>query len=338
MLILICAFLIVCLFALSGFWSGSETALTTLSKYRIKKLIAQNQAVAGPLGEWLKSPYYMITTILVGNTVTNMALSFLCTLLLVTVFAHITPELVELFNWLVVTFLVLVIGDVTPKLYSRANPEKVTLRVLPVLSRIEKITRPVVMPIITLMGFVLPGIGKILPARILTLLSMDEVKGLIAEASHTGMLGPDTSQMLQRVLHISEIDVARIMTPLAEVEWANLDLPPEKFLDMVVEIGHSRVPVYRTTQSRVAGFVHTKDILWAWKKNQGVFTPDLVRPPYYIPPDKKIGDLLREFKSGQTHMAFVADGVGNIIGIVTLEDILEEIVGEILDEYDVKQS
>jgi putative hemolysin len=337
MLILISAFLIVCLFILSAFWAGSETALTSLSKYRIKKLIALNKSLSGPLGEWLESPYYLITTILVGNTVTNMALSFLCTLLLVNIFSHLNTEVIELFDWLGVTFLVLVFGEVTPKIFCRANPEKVTLISLPVLSRIEKITRPLVMPLLKLIALILPGIEKILPARVLTFLSIEEVKGLIIEGNHAGILGKDTSQMLQRVLHISDIDVSRIMTPLSEVEWANLDLPEEKFLDVVVEIGHSRVPVYHTNRDRVAGFVHTKDILWAWKKNNGKFTPDLVRPPYYISADKKIGDLLREFKSGETHLAFVADSVGNLLGIVTLEDILEEIVGEILDEYDVKE-
>ena len=264
--------------------------------------------------------------------------SFLCTLLLVTVFSHLNTEVIELFDWLGVTFLVLVFGEVTPKIFSRANPEKITLIGLPIIARLENIARPLVMPLLKLIALILPGIAKILPARILTFLSIDEVKGLIVEANHAGMLGKDTTQMLQRVLHISDIDVARIMTPLADVEWANLDLAEEKFLDVLVEIGHSRVPVYHTSRDRIAGFVHTKDILWAWKKNNGKFTSDLVRPPYYIAPDKKIGDLLREFKSGQTHLAFVADSVGNLMGIVTLEDILEEIVGEILDEYDVKES
>ncbi|MGA2090049.1 MAG: CNNM domain-containing protein, partial [Endomicrobiales bacterium] len=125
MLILISAFLIVCLFALSAFWAGSETALTSLSKYRIKKLIAFNTSLSAPLGEWLESPYYLITTILVGNTVTNMALSFLCTLLLVNVFSSLNTEIIELFDWLGVTFLVLVFGEVTPKIFCRANPEKI---------------------------------------------------------------------------------------------------------------------------------------------------------------------------------------------------------------------
>jgi putative hemolysin len=104
-----------------------------------------------------------------------------------------------------------------------------------------------------------------------------------------------------------------------------------------VETGQSRVPVYQSSPSKITGFIHTKDLLWVWQQNQGHFSNDIIRPPYFIPPDKKVYDLLKEFQSGQTHIAFVADALGNLQGMVTLEDVLEEITGEILDEYDLKK-
>ncbi|MHB9154349.1 MAG: CBS domain-containing protein, partial [Endomicrobiales bacterium] len=125
--------------------------------------------------------------------------------------------------------------------------------------------------------------------------------------------------------------------PVDRVDAVNLYQDEEKFLDRLVETGRSRVPVYNSTINKIAGFVHTKDLLWCWKSNKECFSREIIRPPYFVPMDKKVSELLREFQSGKTHLAFVLDPVGNVAGLVTLEDVLEDIVGEILDEYDVKK-
>jgi CBS domain containing-hemolysin-like protein len=337
MFIFVGLIIITVLFILSAFWSGAETALTSLSKFRIKKLIALNKSLAVPLGQWLKSPYYLLTTILVGNTVNDMLLSFLSTLVIVKIFAFANREIVEFFSWIVLTFLLLILGEITPKFFGRSNPEKVTLFSLPVLSRIENLSRPFTQPIMRVMQSLFPKADPPTPIGRLTFLSLEEVRGIISEANYTGMLGKETSQMLEAALRLGDVQASRIMTPLDKVEAVNLDQPEERFLDLVVETGRSRVPVYHGDPAKVAGFVHTKDLLRAWQKNNGKFSSDLIRPPYFIAPDKKICDLLREFQSGKTHMAFVQDGFGNLLGIIALEDILEEILGEILDEYDLKK-
>jgi CBS domain containing-hemolysin-like protein len=167
---------------------------------------------------------------------------------------------------------------------------------------------------------------------------MEEISGLIGEANSTGVLAKDTSQMLERVLKLGELKVSSIMTPVKDIEAVNLYQEEEKFLDLVVETSRSRVPVYNSNLNKLAGFIHTKDILWCWKKNKECFSREIIRPPYFVSPDKKVYELLKEFQSGKTHMAFVVDGVGNVIGLVTLEDVLEDIVGEILDEYDIKEA
>jgi putative hemolysin len=328
--------IILFLFLLSAFWSGSETALTSLSKHRIKKLIALNKHLSVPLGQWLKSPYYLLTLLLVGNTVTNLILSELSTFFAERAFSWMPRELLEILTWLIVTGLLIVFGEVTPKLYSRCNAEKVTLLTLPLLSRLVKIFTPLISPFIKPIKLLFPRLNLV-PVSRLSYLSLEEVRALIEEANSKGILGRETSMMLDRAAAIGELEVSKIMTPVEKIEYVALNKDEDRFLDMLVETGRSRVPVFNPELKKFVGFVHIKDLLWAWKSNGGHFSTDLIRPPYFINKSKKVYDLLKEFKSGKTHMAFVQDELGNLTGLITLEDLLEELLGEILDEYDVKK-
>ncbi|MCB4791627.1 MAG: hemolysin family protein [Elusimicrobia bacterium] len=350
MLIFSGSVVIILLFLLSAFWSGSEIALTSLSKYRIKKIIALKKSLSGPLKQWLKSPYYLLTTILVGNTITNLTLSFFATVLVLHaflpsdtssnklgIFGFITNrEFLEFVVWISITFLLLIFGEVTPKIYCRSNPEKITFFALPVLSRIANIFIPLIWPVKQAIRLIFPK-AELFPVGKMTALSMDETKELIREAGQSGMLAGETSQMLERVLKLGDFSIDKIMTTLDKVEAVNIDQSQERFLDLIVETGRSRVPVYHTSVNRIAGFIHTKDLLELWQGVSEIEIDDLIRPPYFVSKNKKIYDLMKELQSGRTHMAFVTDEMENLVGVVTLEDILEEIVGEILDEYDLKE-
>jgi putative hemolysin len=327
--------IIIILFILSAFWSGSETALTSLSKHRIKKLIALNKNLSVPLGQWLKSPYYLLTLLLIGNTITNLVLSSMSTFFALHAFTALPRELLEFLTWLTVTALLIVFGEVTPKLYARRNAEKITLLVLPLLSRMVNIFTPVTVPLAKAVKLFFPRLN-LTPVSRLSYLSLEEVRALIDEANSKGILASETSRMLDRAASIGELDISKIMTPADKIEFVSISKDEDRFLDMLVETGMSRVPVFNPEIKKFVGFVHIKDLLWAWKRNEGHFSSDLIRPPYFIKKNKKVYDLLKEFKSGKTHMAFVQDELGNLVGLVTLEDVLEELLGEILDEYDVK--
>jgi putative hemolysin len=291
-----------------------------------------------PLGQWLREPYYLLTTILVGNTVNDLLLSYLSTYLLLQLCVAFLPrETVEVLAWLLITFLLLIFGEVTPKVFSRRNPEKVTLFLLPYLSRVMEAALVLITPVTRLINRIAPRLNLV-PVGRLAFVSLEEIRGLISEVNTAGTLGKDTSRMLEGVLRLGELKVSQIMTPIDKIDAVNLNQDEEQFLDLVVETGRSRVPVYYGTIDRIAGFVHTKDLLWCWQSRNGAFSRDIIRPPYFVPPDKKVGDLLREFQSGKTHLAFVQDAFGNLLGIVALEDVLEAMMGEILDEYDLQNS
>ncbi|MCK9583196.1 MAG: hemolysin family protein [Endomicrobiales bacterium] len=327
------------LFAASAFWSAAETALASLSKYRIKKLIALNKILAGPLSQWLKSPYYILTTVLVGNTVNDLVLSYMATILainmLLSVSGGLKREVLEFFVWLLVTFLLLIIGEIAPKIYGRRNPEKVTLSVLPVLARLVALFRPVFDPLIACARKFFPKLN-IMPFSKFNFLSIEEIRGLIKQTDTTKALGNEASTMLDRALLLGDMAVAVIMTPLEKIESVKADLPEERFIDLVVETGRSRIPVYKGTPDKIIGFIHSKDMLAECRLNKkGSCIDELLRPPYFITAEKKVYDLLNDFQTGKTHIAFVKDVFGVVCGMVTLEDVLEEIVGDILDEAEL---
>ena len=327
------------LFAASAFWSASETALASLSKYRIKKLIALNKTFAGPLGQWLKSPYYILTTVLVGNTVNDLVLSYMATILainmLISIAGGVRHEVLEFFVWIVVTFLLLIIGGIAPKIYGRRNPEKVTLLILPVLARIVALFKLIFDPLVAVAKKLFPKLN-IMPFSKFNFLSIEEIRGLIKETDTTKALGNEASTMLDRALLLGDMAVTVIMTPLGKIESVNADLPQERFIDLVVETGRSRTPVYKGTPDKIIGFIHSKDMLAECRlSNKSSCVDELLRPPYFITTEKKVYDLLIDFQTGKTHIAFVKDIFGVVCGMVTLEDVLEEIVGDILDEAEL---
>jgi putative hemolysin len=240
---------------------------------------------------------------------------------------------IEATTWIATSFTLLIFGELIPKFYARANSEKVTVMSVPVFSRMEKIFKPFLYPIRKLAEFLPSKTSNVNSYE----LSREEVENLLLECNYSGEIDKETSTMLERTLRFSDLSVKRIMTPFKDIESADLSLEREDFLDRAVEILKSRVPVYIKLKDNIIGYVHIKDILTLWQENKIHLISSIVKSPYYVDEDKKINDLLKEFQSGKTHMAFVKGKNNNITGMVTLEDILEEIVGEILDEYEFEK-
>lgn len=316
---------------LSAFWSASEIALNSLSKYRVKKLIVLKKSIAKPLLRWLNSPYYLLTVILTGNVFSDMMVSFLSGWLAITIFFAIDRNIVEFLTWIIATFIVLIVGEITPKIYSRGHSQQITLFAVPVLSKIETLTKPFLFPIVKILDFIFKNNDE----DQYSVLSREEVKSLILEVDNEGVFDKDIAMMLERSLWFTETPASKIMTPFSDIESVNIDNETEKFIDMVVETSRSRVPVYKNFKSNIIGYIHINDILLMWQQQKEFKIKSFIKSAYFIEPDKKIGELLRELQSGKTHIAFVKNSKDRILGMVTLEDIIEEIVGEILDEYEL---
>lgn len=318
---------------LSVWVSAFEIGITSLSKYRVKKLIVQTPKLSKSLLSWLEHPYYFLTIILTLNVIADMLASFLSAFVMTSVFSMVNRYVIEATTWIATSFTLLIFGELIPKFYARANSEKVTVMSVPVFSRMEKIFKPFLYPIRKLAEFLPSKTSNVNSYE----LSREEVENLLLECNYSGEIDKETSTMLERTLRFSDLSVKRIMTPFKDIESADLSLEREDFLDRAVEILKSRVPVYIKLKDNIIGYVHIKDILTLWQENKIHLISSIVKSPYYVDEDKKINDLLKEFQSGKTHMAFVKGKNNNITGMVTLEDILEEIVGEILDEYEFEK-
>lgn len=322
------------LLLLSACISAAEIGITSLSKYRVKKLIVQYPKLSKSLFSWLKQPYYLLTIILTINVIADMLTSFFSTDLLTHIFYMVNRNVVEIFSWFITSFVLLVFGEIVPKVYARLNSEKVTLKAVPILSRLENLLKPFIYPVVKVTELLVP---KVANQDHSYALSDDEVESILSEGIQTGELDKETSSMLKRTLKFEDLNVEKIMIPFESIESVDLSLDEEDFLDRAVETSRSRIPVYIKAKDNIIGYVHIKDILVLWQENKGHFIRSLVKEPYYVGQKQKINELLKQFQSGKTHMAFVKDENNNIVGMVALEDILEEVVGEILDEFELER-
>jgi CBS domain containing-hemolysin-like protein len=279
----------------SAWISAAEIGITSLSKYRVKKLMAQNPKLSGVLSDWLESPYYLLTVVLTVNVIADMVISFLSTYVMIGVFSMVGRHMVELFAWVFTSFTVLIACEISPKFYARANSEKVTVFSVPVLNKLEKLMKPFLYPVIKLTEYLSPKTSEISSSE----LSRAEAESLLSEGDHSGAIDKDTSSMLERTLKFGDLSVKRIMTPFSEIDSVDISLDEEVFLDLAVETSRSRIPVYTKKKDNIIGYIHIKDILWAWQENKGHFVRSLVKPPYFVSGSKKINDLLKEFQRGK---------------------------------------
>ena len=315
------------LFFLSAFFSGSETALLAMDRLRIKYLVEKKQRGAEELAALLDKPEQLLGGILVGNNLVNIALSVLAT----TFFVKIFGRNGDILTIAILTPLLLIFSEVCPKTYAARRAEVVSFRVL----RPIRIVLWVLAPIIFLVTWFSGLINGMFAGEAETEgLSADEIKSVITLGAQSGSLVGDQQRMLHGVFELSQLRVRDLMIPRTEVAGIDVDLDFTDLLNVVKRASHSRFPVYRETMDNVVGVIHSKDVLRFVDDPQLFAMAEVMRTPYFVPESKQVESLLRAFRKRRVHMAIVLDEYGGSEGIVTLEDVLEEIVGDIQDEYD----
>jgi putative hemolysin len=322
-------------FAFSMFFSAAETGLVSLSRPRLKKLISQKPELAETFTAWLASPQYLLTTLLVGSTLCDVLTTVLMTHAVFVAFPHWRQGWVVTGLWLFLTVFLFVFTDLFPKSVARHYPQRVTMASLRWTSALSSFLTPFIRLGMAFFGRLFPVLQGA-PVRRMAVYSLEELRDMIRAIATHGAMDRRSTQMMERVLALNRTQASQIMTPFSKIDMVNLGMDTESLLDQIAEAGRTRVPAYRANPRKIGGFLHVKDLLMAWRGLLPVKLDLLMRQPLFIAPAMPAGDLLEEFRKGTSHLAVVVNPEGDCQGIVTLEDVLEEVVGEILDEYDLE--
>jgi len=319
------------LLGLSGFFSGSETALLSLDKLRVRFLQQKEHPNADKLANLLDNPDRLLSGILVGNNLVNIAASVIATGLFVSYFG----EQGEWLTILILTPVLLIFSEICPKTYAAQYPEKMSFLVLKPIRFIVWVLTPIIL-VVSSVSSLLTSFLRKKDAESLSV-SEDEIKAMIEMGEESGVVAAEQRQMLHGIFDLSETRVRDIMIPRTEVTGIDLTASFREVLSIARQTRHSRFPVFSEDLDSIVGVIHSKDILDYVGQTEHFDLKELSRKPYYVPESKRIGVLLQSFRKKREHLAIVVDEYGGMEGIVTLEDVVEEIVGEIHDEYDIEE-
>ena len=319
------------LLALSGFFSGSETALLSLDKLRVRFLQQKERRGAAKLSALLDNPDRLLSGILVGNNLVNIAASVIATGLFVGHFG----EQGELMTVLILTPILLVLSEVCPKTYAAQYPEKMSFMVLQPIRFVVWVLTPVVY-VVSSLSRMLTSFFRGEDAEGLSV-SEDEIRAIIEVGEESGVVAAEQRRMLHGIFDLSETRVRDLMIPRTEMVGIEVSANFQEVLEIVQRERHSRFPVYSGSLDSIVGVVHSKEVLDFIGRTDQFALADIGRKPYFVPESKRVAVLLQSFRQRREHLAIVVDEYGGVEGIVTLEDVIEEIVGEIHDEYDIEE-
>jgi len=328
----------VVLLALSGFFSGSETetAFFSINKLLSQKLSNEDSASARRVLSLLKHPRRLLITILIGNTLVNVSAASVAALLVITI-AHnigLSRDLAILINVAVVSFVILVLSEVTPKVIAVKRPEQFAKSVSLIFIFFSFLFFPLSYVLDKFMALMTVSFGFNEQEKE-RLLEVEEFQTLLDIGEEQGDLEEEEKEMLHSIFEFGDTSVREIMIPRTDVVCVSHKVAVDDLINIIKSKGHTRIPVYRETIDQIQGIINAKDLLPLISERGKEFNAlELCRPPIYVPESKKIDDLLRLFQEERQHLAIVVDEYGGTSGIVTLEDVIEEIVGEIRDEYD----
>ena len=315
----------------SGFVSASEIAFFSLSPSDLSEIEEENHSSDKYIASLLEDSERLLATILISNNFVNVTIIMLCNYFFAEVVDFGESVIVEfLVITVILTFLLLLFGEIMPKIYSAQHTLRFCRFAAPIIMVLKKVFNP-------LSGLLVRSsviVNKCVAKRNYNI-SVDELSQALELTDKTEI--SEESNILEGIIRFGGETAKEVMTP--RLDMVDLDIASsfKEVLDCVVENGYSRVPVYEDSRDNIKGILYIKDLLPHLKKNEDFHWQNLIRPAYFVPETKMIDDLLRDFQANKIHIAIVVDEFGGTSGIVTMEDIIEEIVGEINDEYDEEE-
>jgi len=320
----------------SGFFSGSETALTGASRPRMYSLEQQGHHRAATVNRLWRRKEHLIGAILLGNNLVNIMASAIATALLI----RLVGEAGTFYATIIMTLLVLIFSEVLPKTYAIHHADRMALAVAPVMRVIIVVFGPVTHAIYVFVRTTLKLVGVDIGAPLGSQQTEEELRGAIDLHAGGSEEVRQERLMLRSILDLGDVEVGEIMTHRKNVVALNAELPPDELIREVLDTPYTRIPLWRESPDNIVGVLHVKKLFQAVKAaggdDSGLDVASLAAPPWFIPDSKDLLSQLQMFRRRHEHFAIVVDEYGEVLGIVTLEDILEEIVGEIADEHDIE--
>jgi CBS domain containing-hemolysin-like protein len=324
--------LLVILLFFAALTAASETSIIAVSRLKLRRLAAGGSKTAKIILKILETPERFFGTILVANNIVDVLIASIVTAIMISIIGEEAKGV--LFATIIVSFLIIV-SEVAAKTLAARHSEKISMALAVPVQSFIFIFSPIVKVLAVITNAIvnlISGGAKGKPA----LVTEEEIRALIKIGEEEDALHKEKYKMLSKVFDFSEAVVKNVMTPKREMVSIDMDADFNDIVNKVLESGYSRLPVYKTDPDNIVGVINMKDLLNLAINKELVVLQDIVYPATFVPNNKKVTELLTEFQKGHTHLAIVADSQGKVEGLATLEDLLEEIVGEINDEYDIR--
>ena len=313
---------------LSAFFSSSETALTSVNVFKIRQMEKNGVEKAPLVKKLVDNIGSVLTTILIGNNIVNIVTTTVATIF----FTEVMGPKGAVISPIILTIVVLIFGEVTPKNIATAHSEKLALKVARPIRFIDIFLKPINF----ILGKITGAITKIFVGEEenSNLVTEEDLKTIVDVSEEQGVLNNEESEMINNVFEFGNSYVADIMTARTNMEAISIESTPEELNEMLKDTNHSRIPVYGKNIDNIVGILHMKDIVSTIADGNDLTLEELIRPAFYVYDNMHIFDLFTNMRAENVSLAIVIDEYGGTSGLVTIEDIVEELVGEIDDEYD----
>ena len=326
--------LLIILVTMSAFFSASETALTAFNRSKLKAIAEKNQRKADLLKGWLKKPNEILTALLIGNNIVNILASSIATMVAISILGNNSRAIA--ISTEAMTILLLIFGEITPKVVAKAYSTHISNAVIKLVYMLSKLFLPI-SKILMVVSKLIARIFGVKIDEIAFLITEEEIKSVVSVGEEEGVIEEEEKKMIHSIFEFTDTTVKEIMIPRTTVFAVEASKTLEEIWDVITGNGYSRIPVYEEGIDNIIGVFYIKDIFNVIRDGKlNMQVKSFIREAYFVPETKALVEMLEEFKKKHIHMAIVLDEYGGTSGIITIEDLIEEIVGDINDEFDIE--
>ena len=327
-------FLILILLALlSFFFSASETSIIGLSKIKLRHMVQKGIKGSASIHRLVAKLDKLIAAILIGNNILNIAVSSIVTGIFIQIYGYRWGVLASTF---ITTFVLLVFCEVTPKILAAKHTERMAIITAPLMEVVLVIFKPLIIFFIGISNFILKIFGLSVTKKS-PLITEEELKTMIEMGQEEGVLSEEERKMLHRIFEFGDTKLMDVMVPKEKIVAVNINTNSDDLLNIFVEEGHARLPVYKETKDNIIGIVYAQDLLYILREKGLFLLQDLLHEACFVSSVTRVNDLLRRFQSEKMQIAIIVDKDKKTLGLVTLEDLIEEIVGEIEEKRHIRR-